>query len=40
MTLATTCLSGTAQDNYEIRVYGSDMVLPNHTIVELHSQNT
>ena len=29
-----------AQDNYEIQVYGSDTVLPNHTMVELHSNFT
>ncbi len=26
-----------AQDNYEIQVYGSDLVAPNQTMVELHS---
>ena len=26
-----------AQDNYEIQVYGSDLVEPKHTMVELHS---
>ncbi|MHB8500006.1 MAG: hypothetical protein ACYDCG_13280 [Candidatus Acidiferrales bacterium] len=29
-----------AQDNYEIQVYGSDLVDPHHTIVELHSNFT
>ena len=29
-----------AQDNYEIQVYGSDMVAPAHTMVELHSNFT
>src|ERR1035438_7352686 len=29
-----------AQDNYEIQVYGSDTVPPNHTMVELHSNFT
>ena len=29
-----------AQDNYEIQVYGSDMVPPAHTMVELHSNFT
>jgi hypothetical protein len=29
-----------AQDNYEIQVYGSDTVAPNHTMVELHSNFT
>jgi hypothetical protein len=33
-------LSATAQDNYEIQVYGSDMVAPAHTMVELHSNFT
>jgi hypothetical protein len=29
-----------AQDNYEIQVYGYDMVAPAHTMVELHSNFT
>ena len=29
-----------AQDNYEIQVYGSDLVDPGHTIFELHSNFT
>lgn len=29
-----------AQDNYEIQVYGSDMVEPHQTMVELHSNFT
>src|SRR5436190_2088177 len=29
-----------AQDNYEIQVYGSDMVAPGHTMLELHSNFT
>jgi hypothetical protein len=29
--------SASAQDNYEIQVYGSDTVEPGHTMVELHS---
>jgi hypothetical protein len=29
-----------AQDNYEIQVYGSDLVEPSHTMVELHSNFT
>jgi hypothetical protein len=29
-----------AQDNYEIQVYGSDLVEPHHTMVELHSNFT
>ncbi|HZR55382.1 MAG TPA: hypothetical protein VFA74_00795 [Terriglobales bacterium] len=33
-------LCAAAQDNYEIQVYGSDMVAPNHTMVELHSNFT
>lgn len=32
--------SAAAQDNYEIQVYGSDIVAPNHTMVELHSNFT
>jgi hypothetical protein len=28
------------QDNYEIQVYGSDLVAPDHTMVELHSNFT
>ncbi len=29
-----------AQDNYEIQVYGSDLVDPGHTMMELHSNFT
>jgi len=29
-----------AQDNYEIQVYGSDLVETGHTMFELHSNNT
>src|SRR5271156_6838555 len=29
-----------AQHNYEIQVYGSDLVDPGHTMVELHSNFT
>jgi hypothetical protein len=29
-----------AQDNYEIQVYGSDLVDPAHTMVELHNNFT
>src|ERR1700690_4108412 len=29
-----------AQDNYEIQVYGYDLVAPGHTMVELHSNFT
>jgi hypothetical protein len=32
--------SASAQDNYEIQVYGADAVLPGHTMVELHSNFT
>ena len=32
--------TATAQDNYEIQVYGADVVAPNHTMVELHSNFT
>jgi hypothetical protein len=35
------CVHGAAaQGNYEIQVYGSDMVAPAHTMVELHSNFT
>jgi hypothetical protein len=33
-------LAAAAQDNYEIQVYGSDMVAPKHIMVELHSNFT
>jgi hypothetical protein len=33
-------LPAQAQDNYEIQVYGSDLVPPAHTMVELHSNFT
>jgi len=33
-------LPASAQDNYEIQVYGYDMVAPAHTMVELHSNFT
>lgn len=36
----TNCAPAMAQDNYEIQVYGSDMVEPKHTMVELHSNFT
>src|ERR1700709_1063996 len=29
-----------AQNNYEIQVYGSDLVAPGRTMFELHSNNT
>jgi hypothetical protein len=41
--LATLSLAATlarAQDNYEIQVYGADLVDPGHTMVELHSNFT
>ena len=40
--LALICASplARAQDNYEIQVYGSDLVDPRHTMVELHSNFT
>jgi len=38
------CLAGSViaygQDNYEIQVYGSDLVMPGYTMVELHSNYT
>jgi hypothetical protein len=42
--LAGVCYAGAgpalAQGNYEIQVYGSDLVDPGHTMVELHSNFT
>jgi Putative MetA-pathway of phenol degradation len=38
--LAVVCPAARAQDNYEIQVYGSETVPPNHTMVELHSNFT
>ena len=38
--LAATTTLVRAQDNYEIQVYGSDVVDPGHTMVELHSDFT
>jgi hypothetical protein len=38
--LAMVVPSAFAQDNYEIQVYGSDLVEPGHTMVELHSNFT
>ena len=41
--LATLSLAATlarAQDNYEIEVYGGDLVDPGRTMVELHSSFT
>jgi hypothetical protein len=41
--LAACCASGfpvRAQDNYEIQVYGADLVETGHTMVELHSNFT
>ncbi|HZS44511.1 MAG TPA: transporter [Blastocatellia bacterium] len=38
--MAVFSLTGYAQDNYEIQVYGSDTVEPHHTMVELHSNFT
>ena len=32
--------SARAQDNYEIQVYGAELVDPGHTMVELHSNFT
>ena len=40
LALATMSLPASAQDNYEIQVYGYDMVPPAHTMVELHSNFT
>jgi len=33
-------LPARAQDNYEIQVYGAELVAPKHTMVELHSNFT
>lgn len=40
--LALACLAGAAlaQGNYEVQVYGSDLVAPHVTMVELHSNFT
>jgi hypothetical protein len=38
--LAIFVTPASAQDNYEIQVYGSDTVAPGHTMVELHSNFT
>ncbi len=40
LSLAATTTLGRAQDNYEIQVYGSDLVDPGHTMVELHGNFT
>jgi hypothetical protein len=38
--LAIFVTPASAQDNYEIQVYGADTVEPSHTMVELHSNFT
>jgi hypothetical protein len=38
--LLATAIPAVAQDNYEIQVYGSDLVDPGHTMFELHSNFT
>jgi hypothetical protein len=38
--LPSTALPIRAQDNYEVQVYGADLVSPLHTMVELHSNFT
>src|SRR5207248_5758252 len=38
--VAAAYVAASAQDNYEIQVYGYDMVAPAHTMVELHSNFT
>jgi hypothetical protein len=38
--LLTACGFASAQDNYEIQVYGSDLVEPKSTMFELHSNFT
>src|ERR1700693_1947369 len=40
VTLSLAATLARAQDNYEIQVYGSDLVDPGHTMVELHSNFT
>src|SRR5580700_11688751 len=40
LTLILSAPLAPAQDNYEIQVYGSDLVDPGHTMVELHSNFT
>jgi hypothetical protein len=40
LVLACGCGALTAQGNYEIQVYGADTILPDHTMVELHSNFT
>ena len=40
VTLSLAATLAHAQDNYEIQVYGSDLVDPGHTMVELHSNFT
>jgi len=39
-TLLFSATAASAQDNYEIQVYGSDLIDPGHTMVELHSNFT
>ncbi len=36
----TSAVPARAQDNYEIQVYGSGLLDPGHTMVELHSNFT
>jgi hypothetical protein len=38
--MAAACGSANAQGNYEVQVYGSDLVTPKATMVELHSNFT
>jgi len=38
--LLIACLQLKAQNNYEIQVYGAELVDSGHTMVELHSNNT
>jgi hypothetical protein len=40
LTLILAATLARAQDNYEIQVYGSDLLDPGHTMVELHSNFT
>jgi len=40
VTLTVILAAARARDNYEIQAYGSDLVDPGHTMVELHSNFT
>jgi len=40
LAVVLSAVSTRAQDNYEIQVYGSELVDPGHTMIELHSNFT